>query len=237
MGATLNACCAVYETAEEAHTTVTLNQLLCCDESVKVISLEKGEFGVSRDCMGGCGMAAPQERTRKSQDNLTEKLAALVGELFSLQDLNSDGVLDEQELVKLNEKIAMLHYGKDIDRNAVKEKYRSVFREHLDAEGRPVPMAVFSRYVQKVLHEVDPDPAAQELILEQFIAEAQSGREMFRCNSFFSVTDNQVEIKSPCKHRLAFNPEGEARAIYCQDGSEKVPSMPLQQGDKFFHWG
>lgn len=42
--------------------------------------------------------------------------AALIAELFSLQDLNSDGFLDEEELVKLNEKIAMLHYGRDIDR-------------------------------------------------------------------------------------------------------------------------
>jgi len=67
------------------------------------------------------------------------------GDLFCIQDLYSDGFLDEVELVKLNEHIAILHYGEDVDRAAIKRKYSTLFREQLDADGQPVPLAIFRR--------------------------------------------------------------------------------------------
>merc|ERR1712066_622169 len=129
---------------------------------------------------------------------LKRRLEELVAELFALQDLNSDGVLQEKELVQLNVKIAMLHYGKDVDTEPVKNKYHHLFRERLDSEGRPVPVATFRNYVLQVLEELDPDLAAQEMILEQFIEEARSARDVFHCKSFWSASDSPVAPKTPC---------------------------------------
>jgi len=188
MGAALFACCTVVDLSAEKHDASASVPLLADYEEMQ----EKYD--------------APKRRgkTQAETQALTEKLSLLVAELFCLQDLNSDGVLGEDELVKLNEKIAMLHYGTDIDRVAVRTKYRSLFREQLDANGRPVPLAVFRRYVFKVLKELDPDLEAQEMILEQFIAEAQSARDIFRCDSFYSTTDDCITINSPRRRQDKF---------------------------------
>lgn len=47
---------------------------------------------------------------------------------FNLQDLNSNGLLEESELIELNEIIAVLHYGADVDRGLLQKKYRNLFR-------------------------------------------------------------------------------------------------------------
>merc|ERR1719263_1754553 len=122
-------------------------------------------------------------------------LEELMRELFRLHDLNGNGVLEEDELIKLNEKIAMLHYGKDTDRSAVKQQYKDLFRSKLDPNGEPVPFPTFRRYMMELLDEMDRDRLAQELILEQFIAEARSGRVAFHCPSFQSVTDQPYRAK------------------------------------------
>lgn len=116
-------------------------------------------------------------------------------QLFKLHDLDGDGMLSEDELIKLNEKVAMLHYGKTTDRTVVQERYRALFRARLDPDGRPVPFAQFQSYMRGVLNELDADPNAQEMILEQFIAEAKSGRAVFHCDSFASVTDERYLSK------------------------------------------
>merc|ERR1719195_165768 len=113
----------------------------------------------------------------------------MIQELFRLHDLNSNGFLEEDELVQLNTKVAMLHHGKDVDLSAVKAKYRTLFREKLDPGGRPVPYSIFRRYVIEVLDGLDPDPRAQEMVLEQFAAEARSARAVFHAPSFASTTD------------------------------------------------
>lgn len=137
----------------------------------------------------------PQRKPAKGADNaeLLKKLDALMKELFQLHDLNRDGVLSEVELVKLNEKIAMLHYGKGTDRNAVKAKYSEVFRTQLDADGKPVPFEAFRKYMIEVLDKNDRDKYAQELMMEQFVEEARSGRLCFQCPSFASVSDPHVQ--------------------------------------------
>lgn len=128
-------------------------------------------------------------RGRQHVEALVARREALILELFSLHDLNKNGVLEEEELIKLNEKIAMLHHGKDTDKGAVRTKYRELFRTNLDPEGQPVPFETFRSYMLDTLRILDRDPRAQDLIMDQFIAEAQSGRMCFHCKSFESITD------------------------------------------------
>jgi len=129
------------------------------------------------------------------QSEALQKIEVMMKELFDLQDLNKNGVLEEIELIKLNEKIAMLHHGKDTDRSAVKQQYKELFRSKLDPNGEPVPFPTFRRYMLELLDGMDKDRLAQELILEQFIAEAKSGRVAFHCPSFHSVTDLPYRAK------------------------------------------
>merc|ERR1719162_2885879 len=83
----------------------------------------------------------------------------------------------------------MLHYGRDTDKNAIREKFSNLFRAELDKDGRPVPYQKFRGYMLKLLDGIDRSKAAQELILEQFVEEAKSGRLAFHCQSFQSISD------------------------------------------------
>ena len=51
-----------------------------------------------------------------------------LGTRFKLQDLNSNGWLEESELIELNEIIAVLHHGDDVDREVLQAKYRQLYR-------------------------------------------------------------------------------------------------------------
>jgi len=113
----------------------------------------------------------------------------LMRELFKVHDLNENGLLEELELIQLNKKIAMLHYGKDVDLADITAKYRELFRKGLDPEGRPVPYAVFRGYMVRVLADIDPDQGAQEMVMEQFINEASVARTAFHLPSMASVSD------------------------------------------------
>jgi len=122
----------------------------------------------------------------------TKDLEVAVQELFEKQDLNGDGVLDEAELIKLNQKIAMLHFGKDSSearKDVIEDKYMKLFREKLDSRGESVVYPLFREYILERLDAIDPDPRAQIMIVEQWIAEAESGREVFRFPSFSSESD------------------------------------------------
>lgn len=131
-----------------------------------------------------------------SKDSSTEmqipsnSMEPLMRELFRLQDLNGNNVLEEEELIKLNEKIAMLHYGKNTDRVAVQDRFRDIFRSQLNASGEPASYTTFRNYMADVLEHMDPgDIAAQEMILEQYINEAKAGRCAFHMDSFSSASD------------------------------------------------
>jgi len=154
----------------------------------------------------------PTRMTAQQEQALVHNLDTLARELFRLHDLNMDGLLSEIELIKLNEKIAMLHYGKDADRGEVKRKYQELFRSKLSADGKPVPFEVFHRYLTELLNSLDPDIVAQEMILEQFVAEARSGRAAFRCQSMESVTDAPFLAKM--EHAGSFRiTEGSSRGV------------------------
>lgn len=107
------------------------------------------------------------------------RIEQLMQELFRTQDLKGDGMFDEDELIMLNEKIAMLHYGRNADIGAVHTKYSSLFRSRLDPQGNPVPYMRFRDYMLQVVRELDPDPRSQEMILEQILNEARSALAAF----------------------------------------------------------
>lgn len=100
----------------------------------------------------------------------------MLKELFRLHDLNSNGLLEEEELVRLNIEVAKLHYGDSADLPEIHAKYSALFREKLDAEGNPIPYGVFRCYMLGVLNELDKDPRAQQMIAEQLAVEASVAR-------------------------------------------------------------
>eukprot|EP00929_Paragymnodinium_shiwhaense_P087432 TRINITY_DN4760_c0_g1_i1.p1 TRINITY_DN4760_c0_g1~~TRINITY_DN4760_c0_g1_i1.p1 ORF type:complete len:322 (+),score=65.53 TRINITY_DN4760_c0_g1_i1:73-966(+) len=110
--------------------------------------------------------------------------------LFRLHDLNKNGFLEEEELIQLNKKTAKLHYGKDMKKEVVTAKYQELFRSSLDADGKPVPYAVFRRYMINTLNQWEGgDREAQVMILEQLIAEASLARACFHSPSLESASD------------------------------------------------
>jgi len=101
---------------------------------------------------------------------------SMVDELFALQDLNDDGLLEEWELVKMNQVISFLHYGHFRNPAEVQQRYSHLFRKHLNANGEPVGCATFRRYLTAALQEREADSPSQVAIVEQLIAEAQLAR-------------------------------------------------------------
>jgi len=118
-----------------------------------------------------------------------ERLEELMRELFRLHDLNNDGLLEEAELVTLNEKIAVMHHGMEIDVGEVASKYRGLFRAKLDMNGNPVQYETFRAYTLEVVNGLDSDPEAQEMILEQFVVEAQTGRQALTIEALLKEAD------------------------------------------------
>lgn len=131
----------------------------------------------------------PQHRTAIFALEANERLNGLLRALFQAHDLNKNGVIEEIELIQLNRKIAVLHYGKNVDLDAVKLKYQELFRRALNANGEPVPFETFRDYMLQVLVDLDPDAYAQEMILEQFLAEACAARAAFHIPSLSCAED------------------------------------------------
>lgn len=169
--------------------------VVCLDQDEELVDPPHGELHVAGPRHEEQAIRKVSSAASTRQSEALVKIETMMKELFDLQDLNKNGVLEEMELIKLNEKIAMLHHGKDTDRSAVKQQYKELFRSKLDANGEPVPFPVFRRYMLELLDGMDKDRLAQELILEQFIAEAKSGRVAFHCPSFHSVTDQPYRAK------------------------------------------
>jgi len=164
----------------------------CCDDEGDKEDGNERKHRSGEDSHGS--FSSPSKGPRDAKDQRLfggKKIEEMTATLFELHDLNANGVLEEEELIKLNQKIAMLHYGKDVDRNAVRLRYQELFRDRLDPEGKPVPYATFQHYMLEALEALDPDVAAQELILEQIIEEARSARAAFHCDSFTSQSDAQ----------------------------------------------
>jgi len=176
------------------------------EDAQRALSRSKGGSRGSCGCPCSAGMASSEasaDAVEEYEHLPLDELDHLLRELFRLHDLNGNGLLEIEELVQLNSKVAMLHHGKDTDLLAVKAKYRSLFRERLDPDGKPVTYAKFRRYVTEVLDGMDPDPLAQEMIVEQFAAEARSARAVFHLPSFSSHAD-QAFLPSLSYHLDSF---------------------------------
>jgi len=119
------------------------------------------------------------------------ELEELLHQLFVLQDLDKNGMLEERELVLLNRNIAISHYGPDVDEEELTAKYQNLFRTRLacNDEQQAVPYARFRCYMLDVLKELDSDSMAQKMIVEQFIAEATLGRRLFHALPLRSDSD------------------------------------------------
>eukprot|EP00930_Biecheleria_cincta_P024467 TRINITY_DN17512_c0_g1_i1.p1 TRINITY_DN17512_c0_g1~~TRINITY_DN17512_c0_g1_i1.p1 ORF type:complete len:203 (+),score=37.33 TRINITY_DN17512_c0_g1_i1:35-643(+) len=126
---------------------------------------------VLNDCraLAGSGSMLPCQEPIGQR---SERIEAMMQELFRLHDLNSNGTLEEVELMKLNEKIAILHCGEDADRAHVRSRFSGIFRAELDPDGQPVAYSRFRRYMFRMLDNLDNDEPTQAMIMEQFIAEA-----------------------------------------------------------------
>jgi len=128
----------------------------------------------SRPLAGGGGRRREHGQGSRRTDlvAVARRLEELMRELFRHHDLNSNGLLEETELVSLNECIARLHHGEDFDTSQVRQTYKDLFRSRLSPDGGVVPFGTFQVYCKQVMEDLDPDPEAQELILEHFVAEA-----------------------------------------------------------------
>lgn len=106
------------------------------------------------------------------------QLEGLIRELFRLHDLNGNGMLEEAELIKINKVINEIHYGaaEKAGLAAVEAKYRTLFREYLDPDGKPVPYERFREYIMHLVCQYDKYEEAQAMIVEQWIAEAHTAR-------------------------------------------------------------
>mmetsp|Transcript_41397 Transcript_41397/g.133497 ORF Transcript_41397/g.133497 Transcript_41397/m.133497 type:complete len:263 (-) Transcript_41397:254-1042(-) len=131
----------------------------------------------------------PDSERFVSKSELDRSLDEMIAQLFNLQDLNQNGFLEESEFVQLNKKVAMLHHGKDVDKEAVKAKFQTLFRTSLDSAGQPVPFQTFRQHIHAVLRGIDKDKWAQSLILEQWISEAGLARHSFSIPSMQSLSD------------------------------------------------
>ncbi|CAK0856638.1 unnamed protein product [Prorocentrum cordatum] len=181
-----------------------------CDGCLR--SVEEGEW-VSECAPCAWYLCHRCQLQQCSQYSESETLEEMLQELFRLHDLNGNGALEEEELVQLNSKVAMLHHGRDSDLEAVKAKYRALFREKLDPLGRPVGYATFRGYVQQVLQGLDRNLTAQEMIVEQFVAEAGSARAAFRVPSFAESADGAFLSKLSLHSSLLIPSASEAAGI------------------------
>lgn len=158
----------------------------CCDDESPGAAPSRGPRTSTR---------APSKLSPQARLSLEvprgQRLEELISELFRMHDLNGNGVLEEKELVKLNEKIAAVHHGDGVDKAAVKAKFRSLFREKLDPQGLPVSPDVFRKYILQLLGELDSHEDAQEMIAEQFIAEALTARATFHSQNVDTPEDAQ----------------------------------------------
>jgi len=109
------------------------------------------------------------------------ELEELLHQLFVLQDLDKNGMLEERELVLLNRNIAITHKGPDVDEEELRAKYQNLFRTRLacNDQQQAVPYARFRCYMSDVLNGLDMDYRGQKMILEQWIAEASAARKLF----------------------------------------------------------
>ena len=70
-------------------------------------------MGAAVGCSTLLGCESPPDKDGVFEIDLMsqEKVECLVQELFNLHDLSEDGTLSEDELIRINENVAILHVG------------------------------------------------------------------------------------------------------------------------------
>lgn len=176
--------------AQQSWTRISLSQEADLQKLAEVCGLKECSCSPSFLC---CTFpsSSSSAQSRRSQEN--GQIASSLEELFLAHDLNNDGLLGEDELIEMNCIIARLHHGDNADLKDVRAKYKELFRTHLDPSGCPVPLNIFCAYMQRVLHGLDKDVAAQEMILDHFVAEVQSARRTMELQGSFC---DQVSVQS-----------------------------------------
>jgi len=152
------------------------NQNLCLSHACGCFNAEVEQLP-ARDRRWRKRCEADKTAGPTNKNAVLQNIDILTRELFRIHDLNGNGLLEESELIDLNEKIAMLHHGSEINTGEVRRKYQDLFRTKMDPQGCAVAFNKFQEYAQELLDGLDADPEAQEMMLEQFVAEALSGRE------------------------------------------------------------
>lgn len=170
--------------------------VLVCKKSALQACLDGGDYDtIYQERTGEDG----EQTTRHSR---TDRLEGLMKELFKLHDLNGNGLLEEVELVKLNEKIAILHCGYDTDRAAVRERYSTIFRDRMNPQGQAATYSTFRGYMYEILDGLDPDEPTQTMILQQLIAEADLALAAFpaslkiRCGTLASLPMQKPQLQA-----------------------------------------
>jgi len=227
--ASMKGCCGIYSSSNSKCRKV---QLKCpCHSSVSETSTELQTTDRADSPSDAAKFRSTTSRMLTPDDARGEKLESSIRELFRIHDLNSNGLLEEKELVQLNAKVAMLHHGKDTDTKPVKAKYKALFLEHLDSQGRPVDFPVFRRYVLRVLDEIDRDEFAQEMIAEQFAEEARSARECFKVPSFTSSSDQTV-CSIAESIRASLNHDASVASANLAEAPSMRSFLPVQRGSQ-----
>lgn len=194
------------------------------------------------NCGEQCGKDCADKRRAQAlprwsrQQHEAEVIEPMLERLFSLQDLDGNGLLSKDALVRLNVKIAQLHHGEDTPTEPVKQKFSALFQASLDGQSRPVPYDTFRSYMLGVIHKLEPDDAiAQEFILDHFIAEAELGRAALsqssgdRAANGATARDWQPQGAAASRARA-----GQVPAVRPRDLSRQMPA-DQQRGDQAQH--
>merc|ERR1719476_354424 len=72
-----------------------------------------------RPCSMQAGLLRTPDSRRGEVEDLADRIEDLVFQLFHVHDLNGDGLLGEDELVSMNQRIAVLHYGNEVDLGSI----------------------------------------------------------------------------------------------------------------------
>eukprot|EP00929_Paragymnodinium_shiwhaense_P005941 TRINITY_DN10865_c0_g2_i1.p1 TRINITY_DN10865_c0_g2~~TRINITY_DN10865_c0_g2_i1.p1 ORF type:complete len:215 (-),score=55.92 TRINITY_DN10865_c0_g2_i1:234-878(-) len=173
-------------------------EVLVCKRTAWSTCLDGGAFDSLHQEHDGDDDSTP----RTPRSNRSDRMEGLMRELFKLHDLNGNGLLEEVELVKLNEKIAILHCGYDTDRAAVRERYSAIFRDRMNPQGQAATYSTFRQYMYEILDSLDPDEPTQTMILQQLIAEADLALAAFpaslkiRCGTLASLPMQKPQLQA-----------------------------------------
>jgi hypothetical protein len=199
--------CPVDFTAKQPLSKLCIEDCMSKDKSEKPRERRRKGLGcdwcVDAPSERSSGSPSGKKRAKGSQPG--PQLEHLLHELFRAHDLNGDNMLDENELIKLNEAVAEVHDSQDGE--DVRNKYSVLFREKLDPEGNPVPYQKFRAYMLDMLDEIDRHENAQEMMVEQFLAEARLARTVVTGGPLLSDRPHHHACYDAC---LRFCPASEA---------------------------